>query len=76
MRLKNLALGYNLPVSILTGTGISSVRFSVTGTNLLTWTNYSGIDPEVNSNNPLMRGFERFSYPRARTITLGVNVKF
>ncbi len=76
LRLKTLALGYNLPKTILSGTGISSVRFHVTGTNLLTWTNYSGIDPEVNSNNPLMPSFDRFSYPRARSIIFGVNVKF
>jgi len=76
LRLKTLALGYNLPKQILQGTGLTAVRFHVTGTNLFTWTNYSGLDPEVNSNNPLLRGFERFAYPRSRTITLGVNVKF
>lgn len=76
LRLKNMVLGYNLPGSILNGIGISSVRFHVTGTNLLTWTNYSGIDPEVNSNNPLMPGYDRFSYPRARSIIFGVNVQF
>jgi TonB-linked SusC/RagA family outer membrane protein len=76
LRLKTLALGYNLPRQILQGTGLTAVRFHVTGTNLFTWTNYSGLDPEVNSNNPLLRGFERFAYPRSRTITLGVNVKF
>tara|TARA_R110002050_G_scaffold95107_3_gene198000 strand:+ start:6482 stop:9613 length:3132 start_codon:yes stop_codon:yes gene_type:complete len=76
LRFKTLALGYNLPKQLLNGTGLSAVRFHATGTNLFTWTNYSGLDPEVNSNNPLLRGFERFAYPRSRTITLGVNVKF
>lgn len=76
LRFKTLALGYNLPKKLLNGTGLSAVRFHVTGTNLFTWTNYSGLDPEVNSNNPLLRGFERFAYPRSRTITFGVNVKF
>lgn len=76
LRFKTLALGYNLPKQLLNGTSLSAVRFHATGTNLFTWTNYSGLDPEVNSNNPLLRGFERFAYPRSRTITLGVNVKF
>lgn len=76
LRFKTLVLGYNLPKQVLNGTGLSSIRFHVTGTNLFTWTNYSGLDPEVNSNNPLLPGFERFAYPRSRTITFGVNVKF
>ncbi|WP_319589669.1 TonB-dependent receptor [uncultured Draconibacterium sp.] len=76
LRLKTVSLGYTLPSDILTGTGLSYVKFFVTGQNLITWTNYSGFDPEVNSNNPLLPGFERFSYPRPRTVTFGVNVKF
>lgn len=76
LRLKNVSLGYRLPKKALDGTGISDVRFTLVGTNLITWTNYSGLDPEVNSNNPLLPGFERFAYPRSRTITLGANIKF
>lgn len=76
LRFKTLGLGYNMSGKKLRQSGISGIRFSFTATNLFTWTNYTGLDPEVNSNNPLLRGLDRFAYPRARTFTLGVNVKF
>lgn len=76
LRLKNISLGYKLPKEVLDQMGISALRVFATGTNLITWTKYTGLDPEVNSTNPLMTGFDRFSYPRARTINLGLNVKF
>ena len=55
---------------------IDGLRLYVSGNNLFTWTNYSGFDPEVSSRNPLIRGFERFSYPRATTVFMGLNLKF
>ena len=76
LRLKTLGLGYNVSKKILRKSGMSSVRFSVTATNLLTWTKYTGLDPEVNSSNPLFRGLDRFAYPRPRTIAFAVNVRF
>jgi hypothetical protein len=76
LRLKTLGVGYNLPKNVLQKLRLSFVRFSVTATNLITWTNYTGLDPEVNSFNPLFRGLDRFAYPRPRTIALGLNVKF
>jgi len=47
VRLKNLAIGYNLPTKISERLGISNLRLSVSGQNLLTFTDYSGLDPEV-----------------------------
>lgn len=76
LRFKTVSIGYTLPNRFLRGTGLSGVKIYATGNNLYTWTNYSGFDPEVQSNNSLLRGYERTSYPRSRTITLGVNVKF
>ncbi|TAD86369.1 MAG: TonB-dependent receptor [Bacteroidetes bacterium] len=76
LRFKTLGLGYNLPKKALQKLGRALVRFNVTATNLITWTNYSGLDPEINSLNPLFRGLDRFAYPRPRTIALGVNVRF
>lgn len=76
LRLKTLGVGYNVPKRILAKTGMSFVRFNITATNLITWTNYSGLDPEINSFNPLFMGLDRFAYPRPRTITLGLNVRF
>ena len=76
LRFKTLSLGYHLPKSVVDSMGMASMRLLVTGSNLYTWTKYSGFDPEVNSRNALMPGFDRISYPRSRTVTLGVNVKF
>ncbi|HEY9044979.1 MAG TPA: TonB-dependent receptor [Ohtaekwangia sp.] len=77
VRLQNLTLGYNIPT---TNTFIKSLRVSVTGQNLLTFTDYSGQDPEVNVNKALNNvpslGIDYAGYPRARTITFGVNATF
>ena len=55
MRLQNLELAYRIPASVLGKTGfIQGIRVYVMGTNLLTFTNYSGVDPE-NDYNPVAR---------------------
>lgn len=76
LRLKTINLSYDLPRKYIINSSISNVRFFLSGNNLLTFTNYTGFDPEVSFRNPLLRGFERFSYPRSRSIILGFNVKF
>lgn len=77
LRLKTAALGYNLPEKMLRRIKIKTARFYVSGQNLITWTNYSGMDPEVNVyNSALTPGFDYSAYPRARTITLGLNLVF
>jgi TonB-dependent starch-binding outer membrane protein SusC len=78
IRLQNLTLGYRVPVS--SKSAIAGLRLFLTGQNLLTITNYSGQDPEVNTNKSL-NGFNSFgidytAYPRARTWTIGANITF
>lgn len=71
MRLRNLRLSYSLPASVLENTRIfRSVDVFAQGENLLTWTNWRGLDPENN------RVYGRFEYPNARTYTAGINVNF
>ena len=65
LRLKNLSVGYTLPESPY----FQKLRIYVTGQNVLTWTNYSGLDPEVSN-----RGVDGGQYPVARTFTLGFNI--
>jgi iron complex outermembrane receptor protein len=59
---------------------IKSLNASISGQNLALFTNYSGLDPEVNVNKGLngspSRGFDYAGYPKARTFTLGLNVGF
>ncbi|MGB3152080.1 MAG: TonB-dependent receptor, partial [Maribacter sp.] len=74
IRLQNISLGYTIPNI----TFLSSARVFVSGQNLLTITDYSGFDPEVNNSGQsnLNRGDDYDAYPRARTLTLGVNLEF
>ncbi len=82
LRLKNAQLGYKLSPNALKYLGVSSVRFYVSATNLLTFTKYTGLDPEIyqNQNNqgdgPRGAGIDWGTYPSARTITVGVNANF
>jgi hypothetical protein len=56
---------------------ISNIRFYVTGQNLFTFTNYSGYDPEIGSNDYIFgRGIDNGSVPQARTYLIGVQVGF
>ncbi len=77
LRLKTLNVGYRLPASFLRRSKIREFRVWLATQNLLTWTKYSGFDPEVNTyNSVLTPGFDYSAYPRARTYTLGVNLSF
>jgi TonB-linked SusC/RagA family outer membrane protein len=85
LRLKNIALGYNLPSDLVKKIGIGSLRLSVSAQNLLTFTSYSGLDPEVNyfgasgSNNTssnTVQGFDFGNYPTVKSMNVSVNVKF
>ncbi|RYC67754.1 MULTISPECIES: SusC/RagA family TonB-linked outer membrane protein [Spirosoma] len=81
LRLKNLSLGYNLPGGMLQswsrGT-LSRARLYVSTTNLLTFTKYTGYDPEVGSraNATLTNGVDYGQFPQARTMTIGLQLGF
>ncbi|MGB0862342.1 MAG: SusC/RagA family TonB-linked outer membrane protein, partial [Saprospiraceae bacterium] len=78
LRLQNLTLGYNIDAS--ESNIFSSVRLYVAGQNLFVITQYSGQDPEVNTNKAIegvpSAGIDYTPYPMARTFTLGANVRF
>ncbi|GAA4282190.1 TonB-dependent receptor [Gaetbulibacter aestuarii] len=76
LRLRTVSLGYNLPKDISNKLGFNSLRFNLIGNNLATWTKYTGWDPEVNFNNPLLSGFDRIAYPRAKNFTLSLKATF
>ncbi len=71
LRLKNMTIGYTVPQQILGKVGISKLRFYMTGQNLLTFTKYSGFDPEVGSY-----GLDMLKYPQSRTIMFGASLSF
>ncbi|MEC5144168.1 TonB-dependent receptor [Chitinophaga sp. 212800010-3] len=75
LRLKNISLAYDIPKSALKNT--VGIKLFVSATNLLTWTNYSGIDPESNSSaGDIRQGIDFGTYPNAKTITGGVTLSF
>ncbi|GAB3541212.1 TonB-dependent receptor [Pontibacter brevis] len=76
VRLKNIVLGYNLPTSLTERIHLQRARVFVQSQNLLTFTDYSGFDPEVNtfSGSNTALGTDFLVYPQARTITFGVNI--
>ena len=81
LRLQNATLTYTLlPTDLEIGDWYSSIKISLTGQNLFTLTSYSGFDPEVNTGSSISGiqtfGIDRFTYPSARTIQLGLNVAF
>ncbi|HEY4063999.1 MAG TPA: TonB-dependent receptor [Puia sp.] len=76
VRLQNVSLGYSLAPERLKKIGVNTVRLFFTGSNLKTWTPYTGYDPEVSSNQPLLTGYDRLSYPRAKSFVFGINASF
>ncbi|WP_129715420.1 TonB-dependent receptor [Pedobacter sp. SYP-B3415] len=76
LRLRNLQIGYTLPARTLSKIGASSFRLFLSSQNLLTFTKYSGLDPELGDNNPKEVGIDRAVYPQARTFTFGLNASF
>lgn len=71
VRLKNLQISYSLPQHLLDKTGfMSGLRLYAIGRNLLTFTNYSGIDPEVDSNLTLG------AYPNTKQYSVGIEITF
>jgi TonB-linked SusC/RagA family outer membrane protein len=78
LRFKNVTLSYNLSAALCKKIGLRSVKVFVQSQNLLTFTPYSGLDPEVNfdgTSNTVL-GTDFFTYPQARNFTIGANIGF
>jgi len=78
IRLRSLSIGYSLPQVVLSKYKVSSLRLYVQGTNLWTGTNYSGLDPEVNSQSGVSntKNMDWATVPQPRTVQVGLNVGF
>ncbi len=75
IRLKNVRLGYSLPVNKVQW--LSRARLYVDASQLFTITNYPGFNPNVSSNNSAFgEGVDRGVYPVARTFMFGANIQF
>ncbi len=82
VRLKNLALGYNIPKDVVEKIGFERIRLGISGQNLLTFTDYPGTDPEVsykaagNLESNVNQGFDYGNYPNIKSVSFNVNLKF
>ena len=76
VRLRQAQLGYTLPSALMKKVHIEKLRFYVSGENLFTITNYSGIDPEFSRSSPLDTGIDRYIYPFTRSFTVGAQLTF
>ncbi|WBO83151.1 SusC/RagA family TonB-linked outer membrane protein [Hymenobacter yonginensis] len=76
LRLKTATLGYNLPTTWIAPLRLQSARIYVAGQNLLTFTKYSGLEPEVNtfSGSNTSLGTDFLTFPQARVYQVGVNI--
>ncbi len=77
LKLTNVTIGYTFPKKMIKKIKLNSLRVYATGNNLLTWTPYTGFDPEVsNMRSPLTPGVDFGAYPRSRSFIFGLNVSF
>lgn len=76
-RIKNVQLGYDFCNCVIKKNKIiSQCRLYLSAQNLFTFTNYSGLDPEIGSSNATVNGIDSGFYPQARVWTVGLNLKF
>ncbi|WP_080240553.1 SusC/RagA family TonB-linked outer membrane protein [Spirosoma rigui] len=80
-RMKNIQLTYQLPQALLSKLRMGATSVYIQGQNLLTATNYSGLDPEINlrsysAGNDRQIGVDGGSYPVAKTVLVGLNLSF
>lgn len=81
LRLQNMTFGYTLPQKLLDKSKIKSLRFYFSAQNLLTFTKYTGYDPEIGqqysgSGGNLDMGVDNGNYPQSRTLSIGANLSF
>jgi TonB-dependent starch-binding outer membrane protein SusC len=73
LRFKTIQIGYSLPSAILSKAHIQKIRLYITGENLITFTKYTGYDPEIGGNT---LGIDKGFYPQAKSYMLGINLQF
>lgn len=78
VRIKNITLGYNFAKKHINKAGISNLRIYLSGTNLFTFTDYTGYDPESNNSwgSDTFAGVDLASYPSQKMYTIGLDIKF
>ena len=77
LRLKTINFGYKFNSSVTKKMKLGGLRIYASAQNLLTFTKYQGLDPEVNAfASALTPGLDYSAYPRAKTVTVGLDITF
>ncbi len=77
LKVKNITLSYDIDGAWLRRANISRLQPYVTLSNFITWTNYSGYDPEVSQyGEAYQMGIDWGSYPNVKTVIFGLNIDF
>jgi hypothetical protein len=76
LRLRNIELAYTFSQNALRRIGFRNTRVFVNGQNLITFTKYTGLDPDIVGVNIFERGLDNGQYPALRIITAGVSFGF
>lgn len=78
VKLKNISLGYTFSRGVLEKLHIKQLRLYATAQNILTWTKYTGLDPEVNffDSDNTKQGIDYGAYPSTKTLLAGLNITF
>jgi TonB-linked SusC/RagA family outer membrane protein len=78
LRVKDVTFSYNFQGGILNRLGVTRLQPYFTASNLLTLTDYDGMDPEVNEwgDSGAVQGIDWGTYPHSRTFVFGLNVEF
>jgi len=76
IRLKYIGFGYNIPQSVLTKSGITRARLTLSAQNVITITKYKGLDPEFSNGNIFERGVDNGAFPNLKTYSFGVEFSF
>jgi TonB-dependent starch-binding outer membrane protein SusC len=74
VRMRNLELGYMMPLPLAERLNLQRARIYISGQNLFTITGYSGLDPDVTGNGILERGFDNGNWPASRVFSIGLEL--
>ena len=75
-RFSDIALSYSFPSSLISKIGFEQIKISVVGKNLLTFTKYSGLDPEFADGGIYQIGYDGCSFPNPRSVSFGLTFTF
>ena len=77
LRLKTFSFSYVVPSRYIKRAYLNNLSLNISAQNLVTWTKYSGMDPEVSTRNIVLTpGYDFSSYPKAPTLTIGLKAAF